>query len=51
MKKNKDLLKISKIERQCEISKDSLRKAINREQSSFKESHKLVPIFIRLCCT
>jgi len=48
IKQNKDLLNISEIERQCSLKRTSLLNAINRNQKSFGQSEKLVPIYLRL---
>ena len=48
IKQNKDLLNISEIERQCSLKRTSLLNAINRNQNSFGQSDKLVPVYLRL---
>lgn len=54
IKQNKNLLNISEIERQCDLKRTSLLNAVNRNQNSFGQSDKLVPVYLRLvssCCT
>ena len=48
MKRNKSLLKISVIERECGFNKDTLQKSLNRNSKTFKQADKLVPIYLQL---
>lgn len=49
---NRDILNISEIERQCDFSRDTLNKALQRisegNQKSFRQLDKLVPVYLRL---
>lgn len=47
-KDNKDLLNISEIERRCSLKRTSLLNAVNRNQKSYSQSEKLVPIYLQL---
>ncbi len=48
IKQNKDVLNISEIERRCDLKRTSLLNAVNRNQKSFRQSNKLVPVYLRL---